>query len=425
MGRFRTSRWSKLLAITISAAMTLVLLDIGSHIVLAWRGVQLGFEDTAWLDTGKGLPRQAAADPVLAPHPFLGYVLDPDSDRDWSGYGGMHVNELGFLDDASPLRPKEDGELVVVITGGSVAHWLSILGADALRADLHRLLPHHRLRIVRLALGGYKQPQQLMALNWVLSMGAPIDVVVNLDGFNEVALPPLDLWPRNVHSSFPRDWNFLVQESLDPELLLLAGEVADLRKDRSDLLEVFRGHWPGRTAPGVLLWKVLDRGFEHRLADALMALKGYRSTEHTFAERGPPDPRADESAGFDELAMLWRRASFQMHAVCAAKGIAYVHCLQPNQYFAGSKPLSIAEKAQAFLADSPYRHAVEEGYPRLLAEGQWLSEHDVDFHDLTMLFQREPDTLYNDPCCHLNQHGNELLAHAIAPLIAKAVATPK
>ena len=39
---------------------------------------------------------------------------------------------------------------------------------------------------------GYKQPQQLLVLSYFLSIGQELDLVVNIDGFNEVALSRLN-----------------------------------------------------------------------------------------------------------------------------------------------------------------------------------------------------------------------------------------
>ena len=33
---------------------------------------------------------------------------------------------------------------------------------------------------------GYKQPQQLMAYNYLLSLGAEFDAVINIDGYNVI-----------------------------------------------------------------------------------------------------------------------------------------------------------------------------------------------------------------------------------------------
>ena len=40
---------------------------------------------------------------------------------------------------------------------------------------------------VNLALFGYKQPQQLTTLAYLMSIGGQFDLVLNIDGFNEVA----------------------------------------------------------------------------------------------------------------------------------------------------------------------------------------------------------------------------------------------
>lgn len=44
------------------------------------------------------------------------------------------------------------------------------------------------MTVLNLGQGGWKQPQQLLALNYFLSLGQRFDVIVNLDGFNEIAL---------------------------------------------------------------------------------------------------------------------------------------------------------------------------------------------------------------------------------------------
>jgi hypothetical protein len=54
---------------------------------------------------------------------------------------------------------------------------------------------------------GWKQPQQPLALSYFLSLGAKYDVVMNLDGFNELALPFLNNLRAGVYPFFPRLWN--------------------------------------------------------------------------------------------------------------------------------------------------------------------------------------------------------------------------
>ena len=49
-----------------------------------------------------------------------------------------------------------------------------------------------------MAHGGWKQPQQLLALSWILALGGELDVLINVDGFNEVALDGVENAERGV-----------------------------------------------------------------------------------------------------------------------------------------------------------------------------------------------------------------------------------
>ena len=132
-------------------------------------------------------------------------------------------------------------------------------------------------------------------------------------------------------------------------------------------------------------------------------------------------PASREDA-YRQLADLWRRSSLQMHRLCAANGILYLHFLQPNQYVPGSKPMGRAERARAFDEQQPYRRPVEEGYPWLQRAGAALSRDGVRFHDLTRIWEDVAEPRYHDTCCHVNRTGSEEIAAVIAGDVADALA---
>ena len=55
---------------------------------------------------------------------------------------------------------------------------------------------------------GYKQPQQALVLAYFLSIGQPFDLVINIDGLNEVALSPLNN-QQNLDISMPSASHFI------------------------------------------------------------------------------------------------------------------------------------------------------------------------------------------------------------------------
>jgi len=103
-------------------------------------------------------------------HPYLGYVYDPQIWQNKPGHDGMPVSDFGFIDNKRPVLKRSEETLIVGIFGGSVAWWLSQWGETALVSGL-RSHPEYRkkeIQIIRLGLGGYKQPQQLMTLSYLL-----------------------------------------------------------------------------------------------------------------------------------------------------------------------------------------------------------------------------------------------------------------
>jgi hypothetical protein len=126
-------------------------------------------------------------------HPFLGYVVDPDVNlRAEDRFPGLTVTPHGFLaHDAGPApRLPAPEPLRVAVFGGSVAQIFSLSGGDGLARGLAAggVTPPGGVALVSRALGGWKQPQQLMALAWSFAHGERFDAIVVLHGFNDLVL---------------------------------------------------------------------------------------------------------------------------------------------------------------------------------------------------------------------------------------------
>ena len=77
-------------------------------------------------------------------------------------------------------------------------------------ADLPRCFPPGlpgAPNVVTLGIAGYKKTQQLLALAYFLSLGAEYDLIINLDGYNDIVLPITDNYSFGVNPFFPRAWN--------------------------------------------------------------------------------------------------------------------------------------------------------------------------------------------------------------------------
>lgn len=361
-------------------------------------------------------------------HPYLGYVIDYH-DSHCSGHGFCNSRMRTY--ENAPLTPAGPDDYTVGIFGGSFAHQASILSTEGLLTERLQTLPgleNKRILIHSIALGGYKQPQQLIALNWFLNLGAGFDLVINLDGFNEVALPPTENVPIGTNPFFPRIWHNRVRVTRDVDLLALYGEIEyykSLRARRAERLD--ESMWRYSVIRN-LVWKARDARLVARVSERETRAQSYQSTNvhvRPLVVTGPDHEISSYPALFEDLAAFWAQASRQMHDVAKGQGVQYYHFLQPNQYVTDSKPLTPKELEVAYVEAHPYRVGVVEGYPLLIEHGRRLKREGIPFFDLTDLFENNTDTLYQDACCHLNQQGYDLVVDALVEAIRPSFQPPE
>lgn len=353
-------------------------------------------------------------------HPFLGYVLDARTAH------GV-INPYGFRGEG-PYFHSGPFDVTVLVTGGSGAEHLHAFSADVLRDEIARIprFRGHRVHVVSAAVWLWKQPQQLLAVAYYLVQGGRIDILINLDGYNEVGN-----WANQrrysggtMYPAYPSPglWEALTADIGDPQALATAGEVTLLRKLRKRLAQLFEG--VGWSVTASAFWLQLDRALDARISDRLSA---QARAETDRGEQGLPWFRTGPTQVvppaevLEFSSQLWLNGSRQLAKLAEGNGAAYFHFLQPTILLEGTKPLSAAER-RLLGADpehDPNAVYARRGYPRLRELGAQLRAEGVAFHDLTRVFADVEETLYVDNCCHFAERGNALLARRIAALIAE------
>jgi hypothetical protein len=368
-------------------------------------------------------------------HPYAGFSYHPSADPE--------INAFGFYG-ASPIVERDPSRVNAVLLGGSVAREFYQMAGERLAARLAEV-PRYRgreIRLVCLAVDGFKQPQPLLALTFALYLGAEYDVVVNLDGFNEVVLPVTDNLPNQVFPHYPRMWNLYADKGLSPTRIALVAELMSIRNEQHALSRSF-SNLPLRSSNfALIVWESLDRRYELEAQRTYFALVDRARRGDPDASYGPiPDPSRPPRDYAREAASHWAQASLQMRDLAEANGARYFHFLQPNQYVAGSKVFTEEEKRFADVdayagqhfpyhpSVRNYKPAARMGYPLLIEQGAALRQRGVNFVDLTGIFADVRETIYRDACCHYNQTGNEMIAERMAQEIARtdaeAVARPR
>jgi hypothetical protein len=423
----RIARWSLLVA----GALALVeLLSFAAGTVLfGWGFARQAAETRSEVAAGSvpklGLGEVAdlpAALDFYAIHPYLGFVADPArfSGPLRDGQGRLEITPLGFFRRTG--KTTRGHPLRVAILGGSVAFMFSLTADEQLeRAVAAHLDSPDGVTVESFALPGHKQPQQLFTLVYLLALGDRPDVVVNIDGFNEVTLPLAENLQQGTAAIYPRSWGRLLSGVADLGAMPEVAQLASLRAARRFAAETFSAPIVRNSMTGALLWRLVDGVIEPRILAADDELQHHLSGGKGYAAAGPPSGASSADEVLGGLVALWQRSSLLMQQICSANGIAYVHVLQPNQYLPGAKALSLEEREKAYREDHPYRSAVEHGYPRLRDAAASLRAQGVDFVDLTLLYRDVSETVFADDCCHVNRLGNQMIADAIAPAIVEAV----
>jgi hypothetical protein len=297
---------------------------------------------------------------------------------------------------------------VIGILGASVAeHFAGSVSAQEFE-PLRAVIPeigNRRIRLVRLALGGYKQPQQFILASYLSDR---LDLSINIDGLNELAV-------RDLYPLFPTDYpatalkHYKRSNAGAIDVFLARGATSALR-----VLDRVPKRLPLFAKSGIyfLTW----RGLEPVLFRAVQALEE-RYASALGLSLSEDDRSRTES--WRRKIEIWKRYTRLQWQVDRLDGPRAFFFLQPNQYLEGSKPFSPEERSIAITpGHAPIGNAIME---LLRSAAEEMRAEGLPVFDLSGIFRDTPETVYQDSCCHLNGLGNRIMAEEILATIQREV----
>lgn len=405
------------------------LTSIALGAVAAWAGLELLLRVVAAdrvgddlrsevADLVRELPWESAAAPrETFVHPYLGYETVERHTQ--------LVEQLAFLASLGPGRADWAAQhYVVLLVGGSVARFLgdpSLGGTEPLAAELrgHAALDGREPFLLSAGRQAFKQPQQLLAVGYLLTLGIEPDLVINLDGFNEVALGAVNVdyglhpaWPSHQHSGHLSGADVGQRD----QVVAVGRWIEAVERAQLAIARTESGAWSWSAVARCLLVRAAARETA-RAERAASEFRGARARSQSSSGQGGLALPAG-AAGLESCLEVWRRSSIALAALCAGRGIAYLHVLQPALGHDGSKPPSPTERdiVAALERDSGWQSvafvAVRSGFPRLRAAAGELQAAGVRFVDATDVFADRADDIYYD-LCHFHRPGTELLGQRI------------
>jgi hypothetical protein len=368
-------------------------------------------------------------------HPFFGYVLKQGAFT--NERLKLKVNKHGFFSLYEyPFIKTNKKQFIIGVFGGSVANNFAL--DEYINQLLSKKLQSYpefadrEIVILNFGNGGYKQPQQLLILNYFLALGQELDLVINIDGFNEVALSNLNNKAR-VEIGIPSVQHIqpligLASNNVSPEVMSAIVQINDHKKqlkagiDKLQTCQLAMCH-----AVTSLKVKQLVNNYQQAIVNYDTQVK--TSSADTANSSIVYVPKADsvlpDRAAFDKMASLWYESSIAMNQILSSRKIKYFHFIQPNQYYPTKRAFTGKEKEIAINKESPYIEGVKKGYPVLLSKVDDLRKAGVNVFSAVNILDNTKETVYKDACCHYNSVGEEVLANYISSSIIKVVRNSK
>ena len=334
------------------------------------------------------------------------------------GFGNPAPPGFDFLENPNDIIQNDPDGVIVAITGGSVSWNLFNSSKNVIKDYIEKIDAFKSKNVYIIMLGSFawKQPQQLTALAYYLSMGGRLDILINLDGHNEVVDTDTNM-RRNVNPSYPLVWYQLASNVLTVEKMSLISDMNSLKIDKyrwANLLSKF-----GFSVTASVFWDLYNYYLDtilNKKRILLEKLEDRDATARPYYKYGPKRKFTSDEDAYKYFAEIWKRSSIQLYNLSKSNGATYFHFLQPNQYVRNSKTYSDEEIAKYYKPEA-MGAGIRRGYPLLLALSKDLKKEGIEFHDLTMIFEDDKETIYSDDCCHLNKKGNDILAHHIGQTI--------
>ncbi|MEG3955019.1 hypothetical protein [Microcoleus sp. herbarium2] len=361
-------------------------------------------------------------------HPFFGFIQKPSDDF----RPGFKVNNYGFISPYDyPLKKTKNNQFFIGVFGGSVASDYAIFQVQnqILPKYLKRLpgLKDKEFVILSFATGGYKQPQQLLILNYFLALGQELDMVVNIDGFNEVALSNLnnqnrvDLAMPSIQHIWPLA-NF-ANNSLSTKAMKATLRIQEnktrINQGLSSLQRCYLAACNALTS--VYVQNLVNNYKTDVIKFEKERTKQQKNDSGSVIYINTNKSVLEDSLAFEEMAWNWAKSSIFMHKVLSASNVPYFHVLQPNQYYQTKRVFGEAEKQIAFNKETPYAKSVQIGYPAIFKKFPNLEKNNINILNAVNVFDQTKDAVYVDSCCHYNQAGEVIFSDYVGSSILEVL----
>jgi hypothetical protein len=406
-------------------------------VVLAVAAFEIGSNYLYWTETGKiyliedsrsGSNLYPTADVRSKLHPYFGF-FNIYSD-DFQRRTNLLANNFGFIQPGTmkekffpccdfPMLPENHSDLYfIAVFGNSIAQGVGwqMQARPWIEERLKKLpkLKGRRAVVLNLGAGGYKQPQHLFLLAYLLATGMKFDLVLyytspyealsaKTNGLTGLAV---EYPSRSVWESLSRSLEQLAATDEVSVLGIFFLRAAQNTQRRLDQCQ---------TASCIVAYRPLLK-FERAVAEMLSAGKSSRDELEHFVNF-PAPPATEKVTDFDRAAVLsWQRSTVMMADLTKVTGGQFMGILMPTPWIHPSgllPPHSTPDQVAYYSKEIP---PITEELRRASAD---MRAAGVNIIDASNIFDEvSMESVYGDQGGHLNEGGlDKMVAMTLDTLI--------
>ena len=350
--------------------------------------------------------------------PYFGFPEKANTKGHTNNYGFIYSKHRGLID--CPYTPKEN-EYLVSIFGGSVASGFFQDCAEDLEQKLsdHPDLAGKDVVLLNFATGAVKQPQQLFYLNYFVGIGQKFDLVINLDGINDMA-GAIGNFHEGIHPAMPTVTLINAFEgmtsvpNLNPVSLQYFMDLSKAEERLQAMIDGPRKRFSSESRINKLREKIEDmrsRPPEGMVSNPMLEVHRIGPQDYLHAE---PKPREEmRTAVLD----LWEKCAEMMLLTCDWAEARYVHAIQPNHYYSKK---TLGEEDAAIMDEGFSEHfnlMVNDTWPEMISRAKKFdSDYPVYCH-MTDVLDGMTEDVYRDAVCHFNTVGHMAMADRLCDFL--------
>ena len=363
-------------------------------------------------------------------HPFFGYV-EKGIPGLTNNHGFRNYKPEGQCCDL-PYIPGKN-EIVIGVFGGSVAgsfgQWIRWRPHFRKILETYPQFKGKKLTFLNFAIGGYRQPQQLMILTYYKMLNQKLDVVLNIDGFNEVVTAFHNSQMQHDISHPATDVWFNMARFLE-QVNMRGGDGTDVMASYHKWHSVSAKR-SARRCSLASCWVFNKAKYWYHTRQNLSITssnkKTWRDRSHFFLteKRKNRDPdlnlvfdHKDVEALMKRQSFIWQSASQSMHKIAKDVGALYIQIIQPSILYSVDRVIPTKKKkhGREYLLKP-----LKSGYDKIRGSVPEMRKKDILVYDASGVFDSATEHVYADDVCHLNEKGQAIFSDFIAKSLADAM----